>query len=783
MGRFTAAVLTLLVLTFAACLNVQYAGAEPDKIDFYYFIHVTDMHIGSGSADLSAIAKFSEQVKDVFAKLPFKPLAIVDTGDVADDPSYAEYAYGLYKSYMDFSSYGIPTFVTPGNHDVKGVGDSKFREWFGDPTAKFDVWVNKTHYIRFISIETARPDSPNGVARGSDLDKVESWVRACESDRACLAVYVFGHHPPAPNTDELYDYKVTPFNTIVSGDPWRLVRIIESHRKVIAYLYGHVHVNWVTYSSHGKAYIGTAPLTLEGPWGHVLRGEPYDGIGKVYRVVAWFGGRLYTAVYRVGSWPIALVLGVWEGDVVSGVIRVFVLAASDSPIKSVEVYVDDRCVASAKPFKTSEVGGLYVAYIDTDSMQYGQHVLDVRVEDSSGRVYWSKPRIYFFVRVSGGLLFARAKTAAIAFGVREDVPVARLYVFSEGTVPMPFAAVYLRAKAPLDTKVLVSAEEPGYNTRLRLGIFTASTNPSPSDALSTSLSLIKKFVCGVAVESNGEVPYGVNAWRPGGEWGEYTHFYDMYPHHFYWLQVSAASDGFTAYCWELGREFGDAAKASLGYSDKYHDADDIRYVVFVVRTDTGYYSEAAIAFIGVYGKYRTEIDLVPNSLGIPTALQISNVTVIEEEEGAYKVEVVISAWTLDGSPAKNIVVNIQVSHDRISWHTVTKASTDSRGVAKVTFYTRSKDLYVRAMYMSQNTLYSVTTTTTYATAASKPVKLPEPVKPITETPQQQQQTNETTHKEEVSESRPETGFDTTLAIIAVIVIVLTATTLLLKLRK
>ncbi len=656
---------------------------------FYYFLHITDLHLGSGSADVSMLDTFADNVKNIYASLPVKPLAVLDSGDIVDDSGYADTWYPYYRSVLDLSGTGIERLDTCGNHDVKGSYPLKYREYFGSPTYVWDKYVNSTHYVRFIAINTTAIGKVEGYVNSTLLDWLESKISEAENDPNCIGIWVFGHHPPAPNTNENvsaggWDYKATMFNSVTSGDPWRFVRIIASYDKVMGVIMGHVHENWVTIH-YGKYWIITAPLTLRGPWPS-SSSRWYTGQGYVYRIVTIYNDIVSTVVARPDQFPVGLIVNMRQGEVVSGKVEVVVLAVSNAEITSVELYIDDMKVADFTPLNTSSYGGLYHAIFNAEDLSDWLHYLTIHVVDSNGNEYWSQ-RLYFFVHRAGGLRFVHSDLGMISYGLRENYPVARLYIYSEASENFPFAAIYApvsNSGSSIRIKALLDTEHIPYRMRMRFALVTWKEEPSYNDKLDVTTGMLK-LVAGFSTEKNDVYPYDFNAWRQMGNpsqwWGDYHYITDWWPAVGYWGQVTYNSTNFKVELWLENESYGGPHMYSYTwtYANTDYDYDDIRYAGLLVRTDTGYYSQTAIAYLEIEDangirKYH----MVPNIIGIPVTITITNIT----GPGPCNVSVEVVAENnvgLDGT------IVLQGSSDNLTWVNLASATinTDSSPVPHV----------------------------------------------------------------------------------------------------
>ncbi len=745
-------VVIFLAILLPAINGIAYSlvrvRVNSNNATFYYFFHITDLHLGSSSADTGKLEAFASVVKNVYTDLPVKPLAVINTGDIVDDPKYQYYydEYGYYKATLNLSGTGIVRLDTCGNHDMRVYTDSNtgttyngveyFRENFGSPVYTYDIYVNSTHYVKFISLNTTKVNYDNGYINSTLLDWLEQKIQEAEDDPNCTGIWVFGHHPPAPNSSENvtaggWDYKATPFNTIVAAgsDPWRFIRIVSSYAKVKGVVYGHVHENWVT-QHYGKYWIVTAPLTLTGPWPS-SSSRFYTGEGYVYRIVSVYNGIVSTLVVPVGTMPIGYIVNMRQGEVVSGYVEVIAFAVSDVGVSSVELYLDGVKVADLQPYNASSKGGLYRGVFDAESISDWQHYLQIHVIDSNGGDYWS-PKLYFFARKAGGLRYVRSDLGMISFGLRENYPVARLYIYSDASEDFPFAAIY----APVDSsgdnirvKALIDTEHIPYRMRMRFSLVTWREEPSYSDKVWNNAQGMLKLVAGFSTEKNDVYPYDFNAWRQKGDpnewWGDYYYITSWWPAIGYWGQITYNSTGFKVELWPENETYGGPHTYSYSWSyyNTDYDYDNIKYAGILVRSDSTYYSQVAIAYLEIGdSKGLRKYNMVPNILGIPTKASIDSV---ECDSLFCSITFSIESNTTEGLSGKAVV---EGSNDNTTWFELGEVNVNT--TSSVFQYTVDNIPRYQAYRIVFKPSYNLVHL--YATTASSPAPAVSPPAPIPE---------------------------------------------------
>jgi len=578
------------------CVRV---GEQKELKNTWYFLQITDLHLGSGSCNVSKMYEFSDFVNRTFCLSTIKPVAVIDTGDIADSTLDGYNWYEKYRNTVDFWNYGIYRLDTAGNHDVSLSFDAYY-SYFGSPQYKYDIPDRNGKYIRFISVNTSRVGKTDGGIYDQQLDEIEEWLSEAESNESIRAVVIFGHHPPSPNS-VMDDYKATPFNCIVAGDPWRFVRDICSYSKVIGYVYGHVHVSHVSYF-RGKYFLGTAPLTLRGPWSSSPAGN-YDGSGYVYRIIMVDEGKVSTAVFEVGSSPIGMITNISQGEVLSGNVTIRAFALSPSGISKITLIVDGTPVKNFYGVNVSSVGGFYECILNTSSLSDGQHKLEVYIESPDGNMY--SPPVYIFVRTSGGFLW-KMRSSGISFGYRENYPDCRLYVYTDNVSDYPYVDIYRKVSSGgyFRVKALMECEHLVYGTiRIRYGVATFSQNLDKIDR--------------VYVRSDGYFPYDTIIRNETSE----IYFQNKTEvARAYWYQAEKNSGGVAGYFWWMYDDFSNAERQAI------RSTEEPAYCGVFMESEAGAYSHSMLMYLevedsnGIFG-----LSMVPNSLGYTTYLRINNV--------------------------------------------------------------------------------------------------------------------------------------------------------------
>ena len=257
-----------LFVLMSFCLSAQasdphsaYYSSDNNKI--FWFIHITDIHIGaSGTQDSDNLAWIVNDAKSII-----EPEFIVATGDLTDSTNGGFFPGGPYieewnqynailtAANIDESFY----YDIPGNHDAYNDGNFNFyinNSIQGKATGQAQAsWTREFSFgkYHFIGANTAGNDGrgfsiffPYGDNAGldsSELTFVESKLQ--EHSDAELTL-VFGHHAMDRSAG-------------VSGDTWifygtpEFANLMESYG-ISSYGYGHTHQFTEKFFTQGEDY-------------------------------------------------------------------------------------------------------------------------------------------------------------------------------------------------------------------------------------------------------------------------------------------------------------------------------------------------------------------------------------------------------------------------------------------------------------------------------------------------------------------------------------------------
>ncbi len=209
------------------------ATVDPGLAPPLFFIHASDVHIGSGGFALAALPFFLDEA------LPyFDVLAVLVTGDLVEVGNNME-AWDIYRTTIDAHGLSADTFIeTPGNHDslldgpLQGYLANTLAGRNGHGTFGLYHLGTGSDLIRIIALNTASAGDPvrdsTGYLTESHVNQILADIAA--DPRVPRETVILGHHPiDTANGLQLF------------GTDAHLERLI-SDTGAVTYLYGHVHI-------------------------------------------------------------------------------------------------------------------------------------------------------------------------------------------------------------------------------------------------------------------------------------------------------------------------------------------------------------------------------------------------------------------------------------------------------------------------------------------------------------------------------------------------------------
>jgi 3',5'-cyclic AMP phosphodiesterase CpdA len=163
----------------------------------------------------------------VARELQPRPLAVLLSGDVADEPTAEVYE----RAHSIVSALGVPIHAIPGNHDDRDLLAMRF----GGRESASGAPVHVLAYVgalRLVGCDTTVPGSDAGSIGSEQLE----WLSRALSDEPARATLLALHHPPVATGIRAMDE--------IGIDAKRaaaLESLLVSHPQVLAVTCGHVH--------------------------------------------------------------------------------------------------------------------------------------------------------------------------------------------------------------------------------------------------------------------------------------------------------------------------------------------------------------------------------------------------------------------------------------------------------------------------------------------------------------------------------------------------------------
>ena len=222
-----------------------------------FFVHFTDIHIGSGSL---ALPSLDYGLKTVLPSFPSVP--VVATGDLCETGNDVK-DWADYKKAIDGAKLKADDYIeVPGNHDglLDGALNNYVKYTLAGRTAHGTNGlyhrVHQGRRIRIIALNTCSGGNvimdSTGYLKGTQVDGLLTQI--ANDPVKVDATIVLGHHPPT-----------APMGLALLGTDKHLRRLLKA-TSAAAYLHGHMHMYYVNWE--GKTLMAQAPSL----------GNPSEGI-------------------------------------------------------------------------------------------------------------------------------------------------------------------------------------------------------------------------------------------------------------------------------------------------------------------------------------------------------------------------------------------------------------------------------------------------------------------------------------------------------------------------
>ncbi len=272
-------------------------AAVAEHLGPIFFVHFSDIHIGSGSLALPALQFGLDTILPTFPSIPVLATGdLVEVGnDLADWADYQNAIVGAGLNAEDF-------IETPGNHDALLNGNlSNYLVYTlagSNGHGKYGLYhrVHQGRRIRIVALNTC---SAGNVLQDStgylQQSQVDELIAQIDQDLEPVhATIVLGHHPPS-----------SPLGLGLLGTDVHL-RTLLDHTAAAAYLHGHLHMHYTNWE--GKTLMAQAP-SLGNP-SESMPGADIPG----FNIFAIDDGPVAKAVFHSGDaqsltvdWPLVMI--------------------------------------------------------------------------------------------------------------------------------------------------------------------------------------------------------------------------------------------------------------------------------------------------------------------------------------------------------------------------------------------------------------------------------------------------------------------------------------------
>lgn len=205
-------------------------------------LHVTDPHLFADESrriyGVQTAVSFRKVLEQAMRSAE-RPLAILATGDIADDHSAG--AYANFRRAVE--PWNLPVFCLPGNHDepdlmsqlvnqsgVQSGGVAEFGEWGA------------------VFMDTHVPNRPEGRVSASELARLDESLARFDGRPTMVCL----HHPPLAVGSAWLD-------GVGLRNAAEVLAVIDRHASVRLMLSGHVHQEFA--QQRGRALVLTTPST------------------------------------------------------------------------------------------------------------------------------------------------------------------------------------------------------------------------------------------------------------------------------------------------------------------------------------------------------------------------------------------------------------------------------------------------------------------------------------------------------------------------------------------
>jgi Icc protein len=195
-------------------------------------VQLSDLHLRAGEDGAGPAARLRRVVQRVAALEP-QPVAVLLSGDLADEPSDAAYE----QVHELLAPLGLPIHAIPGNHDARDLLRAHFpsRDATG-ANAPVHLAVS-CGALRLVGCDTTHARTDGGAMGAAEL----AWLEQTLSEDLQTPTLLAMHHPPVLTGIRLMDGIA-----LAAADRTALETLLRSHPQVQAITCGHVHTTMTT---------------------------------------------------------------------------------------------------------------------------------------------------------------------------------------------------------------------------------------------------------------------------------------------------------------------------------------------------------------------------------------------------------------------------------------------------------------------------------------------------------------------------------------------------------
>ncbi len=369
------------VLIFCIAFGIAFYGRTDPKSEIYWFIHVSDVHMGYGSSK-TYLQNFCSGVIPTV-----DPFFVGETGDVCEGPaiyigSQIESQWIDHRDVVE-TQYGFTVSFyreTPGNHDAvgddavdtnaPGPGDklTAYKTWYalvGNQYGLHHTWGDTVAFGKIAAIGVDSVDDDQGIfqAAGRMMPAELTWIEGeLQNNSDADIIFTFHHHPAGSLEGGEAEYR----------------NLLDSYDVEVSFA-GHTHNN-VENKSLGTLYIETESFTKSSQRYRIFAVDSTVDNEGIYGIS--------TVLSQLGTWPAVIITSPLDEWIASAAycvppslhaqIRALVFDVN-SP-SSAEYNVDSGAWV---PMVNSD-GKLWDATWDTSSLSPGSHSLAVQATSASG---------------------------------------------------------------------------------------------------------------------------------------------------------------------------------------------------------------------------------------------------------------------------------------------------------------------------------------------------------------------------------------------------------------